>query len=115
MSEFAKVAIVTDSISSLTQVMGQEHGVHVMPVYVFFGTQTYRDGIDLDAELFYRLLRGSEKLPTTSQPTAPDFVHQTLPPGGGHRFYPRPQKDERDGGFRPGGPQGIAGRADPRD
>jgi DegV family protein with EDD domain len=54
--------------------MGQEYGVHVMPIYVSFGTQTYVDGVDLDAELFYRLLRNSKQLPTTSQPTVVDFV-----------------------------------------
>lgn len=69
-----KVAIATDSTSSLTQAMGQERGIHVVPVSVTFGTQTYRDGIDLDADQFYRLLRDSERLPTTSQPTPADFV-----------------------------------------
>jgi len=69
-----KVAVVTDSTSSLTQAMGQQYGIQVMPVYVAFGTQTYRDGIDLDADLFYRLLRDSKRLPTTSQPTVADFV-----------------------------------------
>jgi DegV family protein with EDD domain len=69
-----KVAIVTDSTSSMTQAMGQEYGVHVVPIYVMFGAQTYRDGIDLDAELFYRLLRSNKQLPTTSQPTVADFV-----------------------------------------
>jgi DegV family protein with EDD domain len=54
--------------------MGQEHGIHVVPIYVFFGTQTYHDGVDLDAELFYRLLSAYEQLPTTSQPTPADFV-----------------------------------------
>lgn len=52
-----QVAIVTDSTSSLTQAMGQERGIHVVPIHVSFGTQTYRDGIDLDADQFYRLLR----------------------------------------------------------
>jgi len=69
-----KVAVVTDGTSSLTQAMGQEYGVHVVPIYVMFGTQTYRDGVDLDAELFYRLLRSNKQLPTTSQPTVADFV-----------------------------------------
>ena len=69
-----KVAIVADSTSSLTQAMGQAYGIHVVPIYVTFGTQTYRDGIDLDADLFYRLLRDSKSLPTTAQPTATDFV-----------------------------------------
>lgn len=69
-----KVAIVTDSTSSLTQAMGQEYGIRVVPIYLTFETQTYRDGVDLDAELFYRLLRGSRQLPTTSQPSVVDFV-----------------------------------------
>ncbi len=69
-----KVSIVTDSTSSMTQAMGQEYGIHVMPIYVAFGTQTYLDGVDLDPELFYRLLRESKQLPTTSQPPVVDFV-----------------------------------------
>ena len=69
-----KVAVVTDSTSSLTQTMGQEYGLHVVPIHMTFGTQTYRDGIDLDAAAFYHLLRNSKRLPTTAQPTPADFV-----------------------------------------
>jgi DegV family protein with EDD domain len=69
-----KVSIVTDSTSSLTPAMGEEYGVHVLPIYVVFGNRTYRDGVDLDSELFYRLLRDSKQLPTTSQPALVDFV-----------------------------------------
>jgi len=69
-----KVVIVTDGTSSLTPQMGQEYGIHVVPLYVMFGTETYRDGVDLDADKFYSLLRSSSQLPTTSQPTAEDFV-----------------------------------------
>lgn len=69
-----KVAVVTHSTSSLTQTMGQEYGLHIVPIYVTFGSQTYRDGIDLDAAAFYHLLRDSKRLPTTAQPTPADFV-----------------------------------------
>lgn len=68
-----KTAIVTDSISSLTQGMGRKYGVRVVPIYIFFGTDSYCDDIDLGAESFYRLLRSNNRLPTTSQPTALDF------------------------------------------
>lgn len=75
MSELkSKVAVVTDSTSSLTPAIGREYGIAVAPIYVTFGTRTYRDGVDLDSESFYRLLRESEELPTTAQPTAGDFV-----------------------------------------
>ena len=74
MKKQRQVAIVTDSTSSLTQAMARERAIHVVPIHVSFETQTYRDGIDLDADMFYRLLRDSERLPTTSQPTPADFV-----------------------------------------
>jgi DegV family protein with EDD domain len=68
------VAIVTDSAASLTPRVGLKYGVHVVPIYVMFGTTVYRDGVDLDAEKFYDLLRKSAQSPTTSQPTVADFV-----------------------------------------
>ena len=75
MSEFKrKVAVVTDSTSSLTPAMGKQYGLHVIPEYIMFGDQSYYDGVNLDAETFYRLLKNSKKLPTTSQPSAQDFV-----------------------------------------
>jgi DegV family protein with EDD domain len=70
-----KVAIVTDGACSLTPAQGEQFGIHVVPVYVAFGEKTYRAGIDLDNEGFYRFLSTSKKLPTTAQPTAPDFVN----------------------------------------
>jgi DegV family protein with EDD domain len=69
-----KVIIVTDGVSSMTPEMGESYGVHVVPIYLNFGTQTYRDGVDIDAELFYQLLQSSKQLPTTSQPAVADFV-----------------------------------------
>ena len=68
------VVVVTDSAASLTPEMGREYGVHIVPIYVMFGADVYRDGVDLDTEKFYHLLHSSKQLPTTSQPTAADFV-----------------------------------------
>lgn len=70
-----KVAIVTDGACSLTPAQGEQFGIHIAPVYVAFGEKTYRAGIDLDNEGFYRFLSSSKKLPTTAQPTAADFVN----------------------------------------
>ena len=69
-----KVAVVTDGASSLTPAMGLEYGVHVAPVYVTFGDRTFQAGVDLEADEFYRRLRSSQRLPTTAQPTAHDFI-----------------------------------------
>lgn len=69
-----RVAIVTDSTSSLTQAMGRGSGIHVVPIEITAGSQTYRDGIDLDADLFYRLLLESKSPPISSQPTVAAFL-----------------------------------------
>jgi DegV family protein with EDD domain len=69
-----RVVVVSDSTSSLSPAVGQAHGIRIVPIYVHFGTQTYRDGVDLDADQFYQMLRRSQQLPTTAQPTAMDFV-----------------------------------------
>ena len=69
-----KVAVVTDGACSLTPVQGNELGVHIAPVYLTFGDNTYRAGVDLSSQKFYELLSASKKLPTTAQPTAGDFV-----------------------------------------
>lgn len=69
-----KVAVVTDGACSLTPAQGNELGVHIAPVYLTFGDNTYRAGVDLSSQKFYELLSASKKLPTTAQPTAGDFV-----------------------------------------
>ncbi len=69
-----RIALVTDSTAYLTPSLRERYGVHVIPLYVHFGTKTYRDGVDLDTSLFYSLLRRSETLPTTSQPSLGDFL-----------------------------------------
>jgi DegV family protein with EDD domain len=75
-----KVAIVTDSISSMSQAMGHEYGVHVVPIHIQFGANSYLDDVSLDSTGFYSLLAANHQLPTTSQPTAHDFleVYQKL-------------------------------------
>ena len=76
-----KVAIVADGACSLTPAKGEELGIHIAPVYITFGNQTYQAGVNLQEQDFYRLLSESKKLPTTAQPTAQDFVkiYESLP------------------------------------
>jgi DegV family protein with EDD domain len=74
MPDDRSVAIVCDGCSSLSPEVAAMYGVHIVPIYVTFGTETYRDGVDLDADQFYHLLRSHARPPTTSQPTAEDFV-----------------------------------------
>ena len=68
------VKIVTDSTSDLTPEIASNLGITVVPLLVQFGTEAYRDGIDLTTEDFYRRLTQSEILPTTSTPSPGTFA-----------------------------------------
>jgi DegV family protein with EDD domain len=67
------VKIVTDSCSDITPQLAQELGVTVVPLYVQFGTESYRDNVDLSTEEFYRKLERSKILPSTSTVTPESF------------------------------------------
>jgi DegV family protein with EDD domain len=68
------VKIVTDSTSDLTPKIASELGITIVPLNVHFSTETYRDGVDLTAEDFYRRLKQSKTLPTTSAPAPGTFA-----------------------------------------
>lgn len=68
------VKIVTDSSSDIPADVARELQISVVPMYVRFGTEVYRDGVDLDAEEFYRKLVASRTVPTTSSPKVKDFA-----------------------------------------
>jgi DegV family protein with EDD domain len=54
--------------------MGRAYGIRIVPIYLLAEGQMHRDGVDLDAGTFYRLLRDKDHLPTSSQPTVDDFL-----------------------------------------
>ena len=68
------VKIVTDSLGNIPSKIAEELGITIIPIYVRFGTETYRDGVDLTTEQFYEKLMHSKILPTTAVPPLGDFV-----------------------------------------
>ena len=68
------VKVVTDSCSDITPQLAQELGITVVPLYVQFGYETYRDNADLSTEEFYRKLETSKVHPTTATATPADFA-----------------------------------------
>lgn len=67
-------AIVVDSTADFPDAQDHYPNWRVVPLYVNFGTDSYKDGVDLTAAQFYHRLRTSPELPTTSQPTPGDFL-----------------------------------------
>ncbi len=68
------VAVVTDSSADLADSVLDRHRISLVPLQVVFGDATFRDRVDLKPEEFYRRLRTSSELPTTSQPAPAEFV-----------------------------------------
>ena len=68
------VAIVTDSVADLPPQIAEEFGITVVPLVVRFGTDLYRDGLDLSPDQFYEKLRTTKVLPATSVPPPATFA-----------------------------------------
>jgi DegV family protein with EDD domain len=68
------VKIITDTLSDITFDMAEKLGISVVPLYVRFGEEMYRDRIDISSQDFYRRLVNEPKLPSTTQPTPNDFA-----------------------------------------
>jgi DegV family protein with EDD domain len=83
----ANTAIVVDSTADFPEAPGRFPNWRIVPLYVRFGDESFRDYVDLTPADFYTRLRGSPVMPTTSQPTPGDFqtVYEGL--GGYERVY----------------------------
>jgi DegV family protein with EDD domain len=67
-------AIVLDSTADFPDASGRFANWRVVPLYVRFGTESFKDYVELSPADFYARLRTSDELPTTSQPTPADFL-----------------------------------------
>jgi DegV family protein with EDD domain len=67
-------AIVLDSTADFPEASERFPNWRVVPLYVNFGTESFKDGVDLTADAFYERLKTAPQLPTTSQPTPRDFL-----------------------------------------
>jgi DegV family protein with EDD domain len=70
----SRVAIVTDSAADLPPEAAARAGITVVPLVVSFGTQSYRAGVDLPTDEFWRrMLEPGAPFPTTAAASPGDF------------------------------------------
>lgn len=76
------IKIVTDSSADLPAQLAQELGITVVPLYVRFGEEVYRERVEISEEDFYQRLFHGPIHPVTIQPNPQDFanVYQKLSP-----------------------------------
>ena len=66
--------IVTDSATDTHLLEEKDLDIHIVPLKVTLEEKSYRDGIDITPDDFYRVLESSSGLPVTSQPSAGEFA-----------------------------------------
>lgn len=69
-----KIAFITDSTSYLDKTYADAHHIKVVPLNLHWGDELFKDNVDITADVFYTRLAKTEKLPTTSQPSAGEFL-----------------------------------------
>ena len=68
-----RIAFVTDSTAGVPKDQVARYNFTIVPLQVIFGTETFRDGVDLTQDEFYQRLKSAKNLPTTSQPSVGEF------------------------------------------
>ncbi len=63
------IKILTDSSCVISQKDAEQIGVDILPLGITFGTEAYKDGVDITTEEFYKKLLDGTYYPHTSQPS----------------------------------------------
>ncbi len=69
-----KITVVTDSAAYIPAEALGGLSIPVIPLWLIWDNERFRDGVDIDPPTFYRRLRESRTFPTSSQPSAGEFV-----------------------------------------
>lgn len=64
-----KTAVLTDSTAYITEEKRNELNIHMVPLNVIFGEETYQEEVDLTTDEFYTKVKQADELPKTSQPS----------------------------------------------
>jgi len=67
-------AVVLDSTADLPEPEKRHANWRVVPLYVAFGDESFREYVDISPEQFYRRLAAAPQPPKSSQPTPADFA-----------------------------------------
>ncbi len=68
------IGIVTDSTAYLDGGYVEKNDIKVVPLKVIMEDVSYREGIDIDNDEFYKRMSEENIFPTTSQPSAGEFL-----------------------------------------
>ena len=68
-----KIKLITDSTSDLTPELIEKYDIHVLPLTVHIGSQSFKDGESISLEEMYQGVHNGGPFPTTSQVNPQEF------------------------------------------
>jgi DegV family protein with EDD domain len=68
------IKIVTDSTADIPEELSKKYGITTIPILILFGTEQYRERVDITPEQFYKRLVESKVHPTTAMQTPAAFA-----------------------------------------
>ena len=68
------IKVITDSTADLSPEIAGNLNISIAPVHVHFGSEVYRDGVDITTAEIYRRLDDVPVYPTTSQPNPEEML-----------------------------------------
>jgi DegV family protein with EDD domain len=69
-----RLAIVTDSTTSIPERLLHELKINTVPYYIHRGNEVLRDLVSVDRQSFYQWLPNATQLPTTASPGPGDYI-----------------------------------------
>ncbi|MBN1263851.1 MAG: DegV family protein [Anaerolineales bacterium] len=67
------IAIITDSDASLPPSLAERYNIQQVPIYIHFGTETFKTNVEIDDARLFERVDQEKKLPTTSAPSPGEF------------------------------------------
>lgn len=71
-----KIAIITDTDSSLPPQIAAAYGIRLVPIGIHFDGESYTTGLDIDDHSLFEKVDRLKRLPTTSAPNPSDFISE---------------------------------------
>lgn len=68
------VVVVTDSSSDVSNALAREYDIDVVPLWIVFGDERLRDGVDIQRSQFYTRLAAAKDLPHTGPISQAEFA-----------------------------------------
>lgn len=75
----SNVRVFSDSTCDLPPELRDKHRIGIIPLYVTFGEESYRDGVDITPIELFRKVEELDCLPKTAAPSPGDFMNAFAP------------------------------------